>query len=296
MKQTVANKWFKTVPLACVLSTTLFVGPAFSFAATDIPGKLIHNGAVIQLSNQENTSSYYPQPDKDPYQEPAELLTVQTKTAPITSTDMIGLNVKGTNVLTIKKGVLYTDVDGKGPTPMDDEHAKNYENLGFKKGLYNVLEGTQFKQEIQWKRIYNRLQPKSTQNQWSVIETHGVSTAETKEFAYSVGAEVAATLDGVTGKITGNISKKFGTTTTITGQTSHTVTDTFPAKPENYPYDDYRVAVYQKQIVYTVIPGAKLKQAMANLAQSLGTSVENISASSFTYTTDELRPIVTPNQ
>ncbi|TJZ99926.1 hypothetical protein FA950_29475 [Bacillus thuringiensis] len=293
MKQIVINKWLKTISLAYVLSTTLFAGSVSSFAATDISRKLIHNDAVIQLSAQENTSSYYPQPDKDPYKEPAELLTVQTKTASITSNDMIGLNTKGTNVLRIKDGVLYIDFNGKGSTPMDAKHASNYEKLGFTK---DMLEGTQFKQHIQWKRIYNRLQPKSTQNQWSVTETHGVSTAETKEFAYSVGAEVGATLDGITGKITGNISKKFSTTTTITSQTSHTVTDTFPAKPENYPYNDYRVAVYQKQEAYTIIPGAKLKQAMVNLANALDTSIENVSVASFTYTTDELRPIVTPNQ
>ncbi|PEL95619.1 hypothetical protein CN602_28200 [Bacillus cereus] len=202
---------------------------------------------------------------------------------------MIVLNTNGTNALIIKDGVIYIDSDGHGLKPITEEI---YKAMGFTK---DVLEDTQFQQDIQWNRIYNRLQPKSIQNQWSVTETHGVSKAKTKEFAYSVGAEVGANLNDITGKITSNISKKFSTTTAVTEQVSHTATDLFPAKPKEYLYADYRVAVYQKQEVYTVIPGEKLKKAMTNLAKVLGISVENVSTTSFTYSTDELRPIVTPN-
>ncbi|WZY00420.1 hypothetical protein NSQ26_14210 [Bacillus sp. FSL W7-1360] len=284
---------FTKVASACLLSTALLFAPTTSFAATDAPGTLFRDGVEVDLSAQLNDSTYYPQPDKDPYKEPAQYVTVQTKTAPMTATDMIELNTNGTNALKLKNGVLYIDIDGSGLAPMGNPQAQAYKELGF---TDDVLDGTEFKQEIRWKRIYNRLQPRSTQHQWTLTETHGVSTANTKEFAYSVGAEVGATLDGVTGKISGNISQKFSTTTTITNQTTNTVTDTFPAKPASYPYDDYRVAIYQKEEVYTVVPGEKLTRAMANLAEKLNTSTANVYPTSFTYTTGELRPIVTLDQ
>lgn len=295
MKQTAKNKWIKTIPLICALSTTLFTGPVSSFADTNISGKLLRNGEVIQLSNQENTSSYYPQADKDPMKEPVEFYTGRIKKSPIMDTDAIQIKIAG-QTLILKGGILYAgSLNQLSPT------GSVYTDFGF--NTKDVLSGTEFQQEIRWKRIYNRLQPKSVPHTWSVSETHGVSDANTREFAYSVGVELggeltSATLGKVAGKITGSISQKFSTTTTITDQTTKTMTDTFPAKGTSYPHNDYRVAVYQKEEIYTIIPGENLKKAIQKLEQAAsqnhGTAIKATIAS-FTYTTDELRPIVTPD-
>ncbi|PHG62758.1 hypothetical protein [Bacillus toyonensis] len=302
------KKMAVTVPLVGMLSTSLFVLPNASLAAEKSnqitpttntaenisTGKLVKNGQIISLSTAENTSDYYPQPDKDPYKEPVNSLIVQNKEVPVNSVDMIGIKTGSNMGLAIKNGNLYfnTQPDGTKLTPLSQAPAEvqaNYKKFGF---TSDVLDGTKIKQEIQWKRVYNRLQPKSTQHQWSVAETHGVSTTDSVELAFTVGAEIGATVDDITGKITSSISKKFTTSTTISDLVTKTITDTFPAKPAEYAYNDYRVAIYQKEEVYTVEPGANLKSAMNNLSQAIG---KPVSAPTFTYKTDELRPIVTPN-
>ncbi|PEQ02864.1 hypothetical protein [Bacillus toyonensis] len=295
------KKIAKIIPIA-VLSSSVLFSPGMTFAAEKTDGKLIRNGAVILLSDQANTSSYYPQPNSDPYKEPDLTVTAQTKIVPATNSDFIKIikYVDGntTGFYGIKNGQFIVEVNVNGKTKTYPVQSEGFQKIAQKQDL---LAGTQFKQEIRWKRIYNRLQPKSAPHQWSVSETHGINKANMTELAYSVGAEVGSTLDGITGKITGSISQKFSTTTTITDQATQTITDTFPAKPDNYPYNDYRVAIYQKEEMYTVIPGENLKQALKDIeavAKANNIPCDLSSASTLTqfdYVTDELRPIVTPN-
>ncbi|PHG57792.1 hypothetical protein [Bacillus toyonensis] len=301
------KKMVVTIPLVGMLSTSLFVLPNASLAdeksnqtittnnaENPRADKLFRNSKMLNLSTAENTSDYYPQPDKDPYREPLGSLIVQKKEISVNYIDMIGIKIGSNMGLAIQNGNLYfnTQPDGTQLTPLNQtpvEVQDNYKKMGF---TSNVLDGTKIKQEIKWKRIYNRLQPRSTQHQWSVVETHGVSKTDSVELAYTVGAEIGTTVDDITGKITASISKKFTTSTTISDLVTEAITDTFPAKTEKYVYDDYRVAIYQKEEVYTVEPGGNLQRAMNNLSQAIGKPVH---APTFTYKTDELRPIVTPN-
>lgn len=299
------------VPMVMMLSTPAVISPIPALAAeTTHAEKLYRNGSFIQLPSQSNLSSEYPQADKDPYKEPAMYMTTKTQSKLAKKSDFIKIaqyEDKNTNTFGaygIKNGqfVCNITVNGKSETlPVNNTELNKIAQRS------NLLEGTQFKQEIRWKRIYNRLQPKSTQNQWSVSNTFGTAVANLKEFSWSVGGEIAgemgkSDIGKIGAKISGSISEKFSTTTTVTESTTTTVTDTFPAKPENYPYNDYRVAVYQKEEIYNVLPGANLQKAIKDVEKVMNTisSVHaNFSNTSnltqFSYTTDELRPIVTPN-
>ncbi|PGA95749.1 hypothetical protein [Bacillus toyonensis] len=305
------KKILMVVPMVMMLSTPAIISPITAFAAENTnSAKLYRNGSFIQLPSQSNTSSDYPQADKNPYKEPDMYITTNTKTKSAGRSDFIKIaeyEDKSTNTsgaYGIKNGqfVCNVTVNGKSETlPVNNEELNKIAQRS------DLLTGTQFKQEIRWKRIYNRLQPKSTQNQWSVANTFGITEANTKEFAWSVGGEIAGELGKsdigkIGAKISASISEKFSTTTTVTKSTTTTVTDTFPVKPENYPYNDYRVAVYQKEEIYTVIPGGNLQKAIKDLEKVMNTisgvhaNFSNTSnLTQFIYTTDELRPIVTPN-
>jgi len=283
----------KIFPIVCLAGSSLFITPLTSWADSDATGKLIPSGQILSLNPTDN--NYYPQADKDPMKEPIEFHTANIKKALISSTDAIQIKIAG-QTLVLKDGILYAESLNQliptGPV---------YTSFGF--NTKDVLIGTEFQQETRWKRIYNRLQPKSVPHTWSINETHGVSNTNAKEFAYSVGVELGgelaqATIGKIAGKITGSISQKFTTTTAITDQTTKIMTDTFPAKANLYPYADYRVAVYQREEIYTIIPGENLKKAIQKLeqaaSQNYGAAIK-ATITSFIYTTDELRPIVTPD-
>ncbi|PES09826.1 hypothetical protein CN488_29555, partial [Bacillus anthracis] len=130
----------------------------------------------------------------------------------------------------------------------------------------------------------------------------GVTTTKLQEFGYSIGIEIpiggkVLSEEMSLGKVSGSISEKFSTSTAITNQKTIVSTDTFPVKTEKYLYNDYRVAIYQKEEVYTVIPGSALQDAMDKLSaiatQNHGKSISVI-PQDFIYPTDELRPLVTP--
>ncbi len=266
-----------TIPDTKTNTTTDTEAKTDTSASTDNNAKIMRNGKMLRLNSTENTADYYPQPDKDPYVVPAQTVKTQTKYKDAQESDFIKLadatlngKVVGGIGIQNNKTVTYGDVPGKivGSLPP------------------NVIEGTQFKEETIWELRHNQLEPKSLPHIWSVAEMHGIAETNYQEFGFSLGLDWSPIKDVL--KISGEASAKFGSSTTITDQNTETKTDQFPAKPATYPYNDYRVAVYQKTVRYSIIPGQKLKDAFKDLYLSDEINVT-------VYKADELRPIVTPD-
>ncbi|MHA2896259.1 hypothetical protein [Bacillus cereus] len=263
------------LPLTAMISTGI-VAPTVSFAAANDNSKIIKNGQVVQLDDTQNTPDYYPQPNNNPYVEPDQSVLTQTKYSDAKSTDFIKIvsMMNGTSGIGIKNnrlvgfGVMHPSGDTSVPS--------------------DVLQGTKFKEETVWDRVYNRLEPRSVQNTWSISEMHGVTTTSYQEFGFSLGLDWTPIKDVL--KLSGAVTGKFGSSIAITDQITETKSDMFPAKPASYPYNDYRVAVYQKTMRYSVVPGQKLKDYMKN---KLNITSDELDIT--VYRTDELRPIVTPD-
>ncbi|HDR4886315.1 TPA: hypothetical protein QCR18_005679 [Bacillus cereus] len=254
-----------------------------SFSA-DINAKIIRNGKISQLNTTENTSDYYPQPNKNPYVDPAQSIVTQTKYADVKDSDFINLVDLGTfgGVLPLGGvGIQNNEI-------ITYNSSKKIQNL--KSLPSNVMEGTKFKEEIVWELKHNQLEPKTLPHTWSIAEIHGVAKTNYQELGFSLGLDWSPIKDIL--KLSGAVTGKFGSSTTITDQITETKTDQFPAKPDTYPYNDYRVAVYQKTVRYSVVPGQKLKDALKDVFGSNPSSDEiNVTV----YKADELRPIVTPD-
>ncbi len=259
------------LPLTAMISTGV-MAPGISFAATNDNAKIIKNGQVVQLDTAQNTPDYYPQPNNDPYVEPPQSILVQTKYSDAKSTDFIKIttaHIAGAEIyMGIQNNHMVSSSGSVHESPLPD----------------NVIEGTKIKEETIWERVYNRLEPRTVQNTWSLSETHGLANTNSREFGFSLGFDFIPVKDFL--KFSGAINAKFGTSVTVTDQKTETKSDMFPAKPASYPYNDYRVAVYQKTLKYTIIPGQKLKDVFPNLPDEINESV---------YQDDELRPIVTPD-
>ncbi len=263
------------LPLTAMISTGI-VAPTVSFAAANDNSKIIKNGQVVQLDDTQNTPDYYPQPNNNPYVEPDQSILTQTKYSDAKSTDFIKIvsMINGTSGVGIKNnrlvgfGVMHPSGDTSVPS--------------------DVLQGTKFKEETVWDRVYNRLEPRSVQNTWSISEMHGVTKTSYQEFGFSLGLDWTPIKDVL--KLSGAVTGKFGSSIAITDQITETKSDMFPAKPASYPYNDYRVAVYQKTMRYSVVPGQKLKDYMKN---KLNITSDELDIT--VYRTDELRPIVTPD-
>lgn len=263
------------LPLTAMISTGI-VAPTVSFAAANDNSKIIKNGQVVQLDDTQNTPDYYPQPNNNPYVEPDQSVLTQTKYSDAKSTDFIKIvsMMNGTSGVGIKNnrlvgfGVMHPSGDTSVPS--------------------DVLQGTKFKEETVWDRVYNRLEPRSVQNTWSISEMHGVTKTSYQEFGFSLGLDWTPIKDVL--KLSGAVTGKFGSSIAVTDQITETKSDMFPAKPASYPYNDYRVAVYQKTMRYSVVPGQKLKDYMKN---KLNITSDELDIT--VYRTDELRPIVTPD-
>jgi hypothetical protein len=80
----------------------------------------------------------------------------------------------------------------------------------------DVLQGTKFKEETVWDRVYNRLEPRSVQNTWSISEMHGVTTTSYQEFGFSLGLDWTPIKDVL--KLSGAVTGKFGSSIAITDQ------------------------------------------------------------------------------
>ncbi|OLR27646.1 hypothetical protein [Bacillus cereus] len=263
------------LPLTAMISTGV-MAPGISFAATNDNAKIIKNGQVIQLNDTENTPDYYPQPNNNPYVEPDQSVLTQTKYSDAKSTDFIkvlsskdgysGIGIKNNRLVGF--GVMSPSGDTSVPS--------------------DVLQGTQFKEETVWDRLYNRLEPRTVQNTWSVSEMHGITKTSYQEFGFSLGLDWTPIKDVF--ELSGAVTGKFGSSIAITDQKTETKSDMFPAKPATYPYNDYRVAVYQKTMRYSVIPGQKLKDYLQNKLHMTSDELDVT-----VYRTDELRPIVTPD-
>ncbi|PEZ37191.1 hypothetical protein CN345_11010 [Bacillus thuringiensis] len=289
--------FMKPLSIIGILCFSLSTIPTSSFSDT-FPSR---ESGSSKSENTKNTSVYYPQASSNPYIEPAHEIIAETKVAPIKSTDTISIittsRPKSDFTLLLKNGSLYVD-QGAGLQLVDSEE---YTNAGFV-NKPSLIEGTTFKRDIRWRLVYNRLQPKSTQNQWAVYTISGVTTTNLKEFGYSIGVEIPIggkmlSEDISLGKVAGSISEKFSTSTALTNQKTIMSTNTFPIKTERYPYNDYRIAIYQKEEVYTVIPGPALQDAIDKLSaiatQNHGESI-SVMPQNFIYPTEELRPLVTP--
>lgn len=277
--KTIYKKLSVIVPLTGMLSMG-FIAPTVSLAAADDNAKLIKNGRLLQLNTTENTPDYYPQPNNDPYVEPASSIVTQTKYADVKNSDF----VKIVEIGTIGGGVPLLGVG------IQNNQLVSYggSNANFPAPPSGVMEGSQFKEEVVWERVYNRLEPRNVENTWSITETHGVAKTNYQELGFSLGLDWTPIKDVL--KFTSAITGKFGSSITITDQTTETKSDKFPAKPAAYPYNDYRVAVYQKTVRYSLIPGQKLKDTIKDW---LGTAPNEMNVT--VYKDDELRPIVTPD-
>lgn len=85
--------------------------------------------------------------------------------------------------------------------------------------------------------------------------TSGIAQATTTSFAYTIGAKIGGSYQGITAELSASLTQSFSTTVTITEQT--TQNQRFSVVPQSYPQI---VGIYQLKQNYSVVPGANLNQ------------------------------------
>ncbi|MEH7464063.1 hypothetical protein V7166_18830 [Bacillus thuringiensis] len=266
----------KNTIAAFVLSTTLFVAPSFSSAATDVSPKvqsqpvlMKENGAKLSMNQNGNYDLPIPQAPVGPYQEfpyEAYSTTQYGELIDYVFVDIYAkkpLTLSTKNMASIDGGHIMVLPDGTRAQEIKDHYNINVApgklayTVGYNKNdpsLKEDLAGTKLKKEIYWKLIDSNIVDKNNKYIWSKQVISGISKSNTLGLALTVGVEAGM---GDTFKLSTSLTSSFERNTTITDETSTTKTFEFNPKPD-YPYDQYRTALYQQVAKYSIQPGDNL--------------------------------------
>lgn len=277
MKRQKIKNITKVIPAAFVLSSALFVAPGFSSADTNTTN--VGNLPVV-ISSQEAKAPMtaeqaqqkgigIPIPE-DPYTPFAPEWEETVKDGAVIDyvyVDVVA-NENGTSINGLQD--IYPDyrilkADGNW-LPEGESYSKTA-NKG--EVLYSiaipktnpVASDTKLTQKLSWKLIDSTLVNKDAGYDWGKDVTSGISHNVTVGLSYTLGMEVG--LEGIA-TVNQSLTASFGYGVTLNSEETIRKEFHFNPKPADYPYGQYRTALYRQVANYSVVPGAELQKWMSN--------------------------------